>query len=198
MEFQLGLCSSVSTARKVIRTTSLNHENPRRKNAKRWHSRTGKKNNANTRKRGRDYLAVRPLRLPAHRRQEVRHRPARTRQQTAGERARVVVAETTRSEILQQLQISPGIFMIRRLLPGRTDRNYKDESARGALRSSLLRNSRLGTLVVRMGVEGVALDLATEAREQAKGILYRILITSPVLTPATSGESEGIPFFLPI
>ena len=88
--------------------------------------------------------------------------------------------------------------MIRRLLPGRMDRNYKDESARGALRSSLLRNSRLGTLVVRMGVEGVALDLATEAREQAKGTLSRILITSPLLTPATSGESEGIPFFLPI
>jgi hypothetical protein len=88
--------------------------------------------------------------------------------------------------------------MIRRLQPGRPHRNYKGEIAKeigATLRNSLLHSSRLGTLVVRMGVEGEALDLVTEAHEQAK---YTAPDShpSPMLSPATSGESKGIPIFL--
>lgn len=120
----------------------------------------------------------------------------------AEERARAVVVGTTRSETRLQLQTNRvDISTIRRLLLDQAARNYKGESAkvvRAALRSRLHRSSRHEALVVRMGVEGVVLDLPTEAHEQAKGTLHRIFITSPVLTPATSGESEGIPSSWPV
>jgi len=88
--------------------------------------------------------------------------------------------------------------MIRRRPPGRTDRNYKGESANwvGATPTNhLLHSSRLGAPVDRMAVVEVALDLATEVREQVKEYttLYRTFITSPVLTPATSGGRERHP-----